>query len=61
MDRLNNRGIIDGIMLTEKAKEELIEIILEKDKQVDELAAIDNFSVPIVKFHSTLSHNQWGR
>lgn len=31
--------MIDGIMLTEKTKEELIEIILEKDKQVDELAA----------------------
>lgn len=33
----NNRGVIDGIMLTEKTKEELSEIILQKDKQVDAL------------------------
>jgi len=31
--------MVDGIMLAEKTKEELIEIILEKDKQVDELTA----------------------
>src|SRR3989338_2815471 len=31
--------MVDGIVLTEKSKEELIGIILEKDKQVDELIA----------------------
>lgn len=31
--------MVDGIILTEKSKEELIRIILEKDKQVDELIA----------------------
>ena len=30
--------MVDGIILTEKSKEELIKIILEKDKQVDDLA-----------------------
>lgn len=33
------KAVVDGIMPTEKTKEELIEFILQKDKQVDELAA----------------------
>lgn len=36
---MNNRSMINEIMLTEKTKEELIRIVLEKDKLVDELAA----------------------
>ncbi len=35
----NNKVMVDGIILTEKSKEELIEIILEKDRRVEELAA----------------------
>lgn len=36
---VNNKTMVDGKMLTEKTKEELIKIILDKDKLCDELAA----------------------
>jgi transposase len=36
---VNNKAMVDGNMLADKSKEELIRIILEKDKLVDELAA----------------------